>query len=84
MGKGLFGSVFDLNGDGKMSAFEHAAEFLFIRDVVMADKKDDDGLFGSGRCRDEWNWADEDEDEDERAEALEDAGLDADDFDDLF
>lgn len=73
MGKSIFGSLFDFNGDGKMSAFERAAELVFIHDVVMADEADDE-LPAAGRDRDELSWMDEDE----RTEALEDAGLDRD------
>ena len=71
--------VGDFNGDGKMSAFESAAEFQFLHDVVMADEADDE-LSSAGLDRDELSWMDADE----RREALEDAGLDPFDFDDDF
>lgn len=32
---------FDFDGDGKMSAFEQAVEFKFLRDVAMADRAED-------------------------------------------
>lgn len=81
MGKGLFGGMFDFNHDGKMNAFERAAEFQFFNDVVMADEDSttDDVLAEAGLDRDELSWMDEDE----RREALEEAGLDPTDFDDF-
>lgn len=79
MGKGIFGGMFDFNGDGKMSAFELAAEFQFFHDVVMAEESDDE-LTAAGLDKDELRWMDADE----RREALEDAGLDPSDFDEDF
>ena len=79
MGKGIFGGMFDFNGDGKMSAFESAAEFKFLHDVVMADEADDE-LSAAGLDRDELSWMDADE----HREALEDAVIDPFDFDDDF
>lgn len=79
MGKSIFGGLFDFDGDGKMSAFERAAEFQFLHDVVMADEAEDK-LTAAGLDKDELSWMDEDE----RREALEDAGLDPLDFDDAF
>ena len=79
MGKGILGGMFDFNGDGKMSAFEHAAEPQFLHPGVMADETDDE-LSAAGLDKDESSWMDADE----RREALEDAGLDPDDFDDDF
>ena len=35
--KGLFGNMFDFNRDGKLDAFEMAAEFQFFNDVIMGD-----------------------------------------------
>lgn len=74
MGKGIFGGMFDYNGDGMMSAFETAAEFQFIHEVMMEDKTDD--LLAADLDRDELSWMDADE----RRTALEDAGLDPYDF----
>ena len=73
--------MFDFNHDGKMNAFERAAEFQFFNDVVMADEDSttDDVLAEAGLDRDELSWMDEDE----RREALEEAGLDPMDFDDF-
>lgn len=79
MGKGIFGGLFDFDGDGKMSAFERAAEFQFLHDVVMADEAEDE-LTAAGLDKDELSRMDEDE----RREALEDVGLDPFDFDDDF
>ena len=32
--KGLFGGMFDFNGDGKMDSFEKAAEFSFFMEMM--------------------------------------------------
>lgn len=32
--KGLFGGLFDFNNDGNMSAFERAAEFSFLHEMM--------------------------------------------------
>ena len=82
----LFGhSAFDLNRDGKISG----AEWAFINDTLF---EDNNGIT-SGSNDDEDDVVDELDiygldrddlelmDEDERREALEDAGLDSDDFD---
>lgn len=81
MGKGLFGGMFDFNHDGKMNAFERAAEFQFFNDIVVADEDSttDDVLEEAGLDRDELSWMDVDD----RREALEEAGLDPMDFDDF-
>ncbi len=39
--KGLFGDLFDLNGDGEMSATESALEFALFSE--MMDEDDGDG-----------------------------------------
>lgn len=41
MSKGLFGGLFDFDHDGKINAFERAAEFQFFNDVVMAAEDED-------------------------------------------
>ena len=85
----LFGNTaFDLNRDGKIDA----AEMAFINDTFYEDthgissgsydeEEADvvDELDIAGLDRDELEFMDEDE----RREALEDAGLDPDDFDDF-
>ena len=37
--KGLFGDLFDFNHDGKMSAFERAAEMSFLHEVISEEKE---------------------------------------------
>ncbi len=84
----MFGhSAFDFNHDGKIDA----AEWAFLDDTIFnedsADSSDDfyedeleDELESAGLSREELEFMDEDE----RREALEDAGLDPDDFMDEF
>lgn len=72
---GLFGNVFDFDGDGKLDAFESAAECGFIMEMMDAEKND--ALTGAGIDP----LALEDMGYFERREALEEAGLDPDDFD---
>lgn len=71
----IFGGLFDFDGDGKMNAFEEAAEFQFVNDVVMA-AEDEDELAAAGLDVDDLCWMDADE----RIQALEDAGFDPTDF----
>ena len=72
--KGLFGGLFDFNGDGKLDSFEKAAEFgLFMQ---MMDSEKNDALTSAGLNPDDL----EDMGYFERREALEEAGLDPDDF----
>lgn len=40
----IFGGMFDFNADGEIDAFERAAEFQFLQDVVMAEDEDEDPL----------------------------------------
>lgn len=42
MSMGLFGDLFDLNGDGELDIFEQAAEFAFFQSVIEDDDDDDD------------------------------------------
>ena len=95
MSKGIFGSMFDFNRDGKLNAAEQAAEFMFLQslteeecddagdDVDFFDDDDEDDLdtdlMLAGLDKDELMRMDEEE----RREALEDAGLDPYDYDDL-
>ncbi len=85
----LFGNTpFDLDRDGKISA----SEMAFINDTFYEDNNGissgsideedelDDELEMAGLDRDELEFMDDDE----RKQALEDAGFDADDFDDEF
>lgn len=49
MSKGLFGSIFDFNGDGDLDAFEQAAEFMFFSELTEDDEDmdaDDDDDIG--------------------------------------
>ena len=40
--KGLFGNMFDFNGDGELNAFEQAAEFMFFQKMIEDEEDDDD------------------------------------------
>ena len=72
---GLFGDIFDFDNNGKLDAFEEAAEFGFFMQM-MNDQKNAE-LTGAGL-----NPADlELMGYSERREALERAGLDPDDYD---
>ena len=94
MSKGLFGGMFDFNRDGEMSIFERAAEFAFVSKLIEEDEAEsremeeladaieekEDKLFdlemegldiSELECMDEF----------ERREAIENAGLDPDDYD---
>ena len=45
--KGILGSMFDFNHDGKLDSFEQAAEFLFLS--AMEESEDDhDELYQAG------------------------------------
>lgn len=74
--KGLFGGLFDFNHDGNMSAFERAAEFSFLHEM-MNEEGERTELELSGLDPDELEFTDAEE----RREALEDAGLDPDEYD---
>ena len=72
---GLFGDLFDFNNDGQLDSFEKAAEFgafMHMMDSIKQDKLSAAGLdpqeLSDMGCF-------------ERREALEDAGLDPDDYD---
>ena len=92
--KGLFGGMFDFNGDGKLDSFEKAAEFSFFMEMMSESKKSvnntSDVSFDSSDSTDIEDALDdagidmldfELMGDDERAEALADAGYDIDDFD---
>lgn len=74
--KGIFGGLFDFNHDGKMSVFESAVELAVLDDMLKEDEAKTDFEM-SGLDADELEFMDADE----RREALEDAGLDPDDYD---
>lgn len=74
--KGIFGSMFDFNRDGKFDSFEQAAEFSFLSS--MADSKDDHNeLYQAGIDPEDLEFMNPGE----RRMVLEDAGLDPDDYD---
>lgn len=43
MGGGLFGSLFDLNGDGELDAFERSIEFMAFQHIMDAEEEEDTG-----------------------------------------
>ena len=88
--------IFDFNGDGKIDAFEAEVELQMMagsREEAIALTGDDSFYNGSDGLEEDDELVDElemagldidelaDMDEDERREALEDAGLDPDDYD---
>lgn len=94
MTKGIFGSMFDFNRDGQMGVFERAAEFAFVNHLMTESNKsetpsdvdsDEYGLDDYQVSELELEGLDLDElsfmDEWERREAIENAGLDPDDYD---
>ena len=76
--KGFFGGLFDFNNDGKLDTFEQAADFgMFMHMMDESEKQEKaDEIFTAGLDLDDLEFMDDDE----RREALEDAGLDPDDF----
>lgn len=85
MDKGFFGGLFDFNNDGKLDSFERTMDFMAFDKMVngsecLSDDEDEDlvdEIESAGLDYDELSFMDEDE----RREALEDAGLDPDDYD---
>lgn len=76
--KGFFGDLFDFNHDGNMSAFERAAEFSFLHEMLNEDNEGDKTeLELSGLDPDELEFMDAEE----RREALQEAGLDPNEYD---
>lgn len=89
---GIFGDLFDLNGDGKMDAGEMALEFMVIDEMTDGEEEDEDVPFDTaGDDCDSLTMALEAAgineidlelmDEEERAEILKDHGLDPNDYD---
>ena len=72
---GLFGNLFDFNGDGKLDAIEQAAEFGAFMQMIDSAKKDE--LIAAGLDPAEL----ESMDDFERREAIKNAGLNPDDYD---
>ena len=78
MGGGIFGSLFDFNGDGKLDALERGMEFMAFQQIMGGGSGDEiDALEAAGLSYEELLLMGEDE----RREVLEAAGLDPDDFD---
>lgn len=91
MGPGFFGDLFDFNGDGELDAMERAVDFGMFCEAV--EDNEDSGLgdeSSEDNLEDELFMAGLDPldlefmDEEERREAIEDAGLDPDDYEDIF
>lgn len=38
---GIFGLLFDMNGDGRLDVVEQATEFAFIGEMMHGDESDD-------------------------------------------
>jgi hypothetical protein len=74
--KGIFGDMFDFNHDGEIDSFERAVEFSFLDEITREENSQTDFEL-SGLDADELELMDADE----RREALEDAGLDPEDYD---
>jgi len=79
---GMFGGLFDLDRDGELNA----GEFALMQEVVFGDlnksSNDYDEDDETDELEEDLDYDElEDMDEDERREALEDAGLDPDDYD---
>ena len=39
---GIFGNIFDFDGDGRLDIIEQAAEFAFIADIIEDEETDDE------------------------------------------
>lgn len=74
---GIFGSMFDLNRDGKMDAFERATEFAFLDQMNGEEDTSKTEFELSGLDASELEFMDAEE----RREALEEVGLDPDEYD---
>lgn len=60
-GAGLFGDLFDFDGDGKLDAFEQASEFMAFEEMIKSDEdsnEDEDDNESFDFCED---YYDEDE-----------------------
>jgi len=74
---GIFGSLFDFNGDGELDAFEPGMEFMALQEMIGGISDDEmDELAAVGLSYNDLLLMDEDE----RREVLEDVGLDPDDY----
>ena len=43
MSNGIFGDLFDVNGNGNMDGFEHGLELWFLNQVLEQEIENDDG-----------------------------------------
>jgi hypothetical protein len=41
MSNGIFGDLFDLNGDGNLDCFEQGLEFMLLDELLKEDEEDD-------------------------------------------
>lgn len=85
MSKGIFGSMFDFNRDGEMSIGERAAEVAFLQQLMDESEEEEKAeAIEDARAKIECEGLDYDElsmmDELDRADELEAAGLDPDDY----
>ena len=42
---GIFGKLFDFNGDGKVDCFEQGIELMFLNEIANEDKRNLDDAF---------------------------------------
>ena len=70
--KGFFGDLFDFNNDGKLDMFEQAADFTAFQQMIKQAELEESGI-----ALNELEFMSNNE----RREALEDAGLEPDDYD---
>ena len=82
MDKGFFGSLFDFNHDGELDAVERIYDFMAFNELMIGAEKAEreekvNELESAGLDYDELWYMDDYE----RREAIEEAGLDPDDFD---
>ena len=41
MSNGIFGDLFDFNGDGNLDCFEQGLEFMLLDELLKEDEEDD-------------------------------------------
>ena len=41
MSNGIFGNLFDFNGDGNLDCFEQGLEFMLLDELLKEDEEDD-------------------------------------------
>ncbi len=82
MDKGFFGSLFDFNHDGELDAVERTYDFMAFNELMIgaekAEREEKVNEFESAGLDYDELWYMDDY---ERREAIEEAGLDPDDFD---